>query len=144
MNIEELKAQRKEAQEQQVAALTEGWEKIAAESLKETNKIKLPVGVPKEGEDQQFFEWDLRDAPKEEVDQMKRDVIALGRDPNSEDAKNIFQKSLRLSLIDKNLPQIMQKHVSEKPKPLKDFGVPKAVAQIVENMMEKDLLDLLC
>lgn len=109
IDLEKLKTQSKEADEERASTLKEGWGKVAEESLKSTTKIEVPIGTPKEGEEQAFFQWDLGDAPTEDVEKLKEDYIDLGLDPDSE-AKELFQKSLELRLLDKNLPQIMQKY----------------------------------
>ena len=112
VNIDELKSKRKEAQEQKIATLNEGWSKVAAESLQQTTKIKLPIGTPEEGQEQKFFEWDLRGAPKEEVEQIKKEYIQLGLDPGG-DAKDSFQETLDITLLKQNLPQIMKAYADD-------------------------------
>jgi hypothetical protein len=108
LNLDDLRAKRKQSEEEVTAALNEGWGKIAEEALKATDKVKVPVGEPEEGEEQQFFEWDLRDAPKDEVEQVKKDLIDLGVDPSGEEAGVIFQESVDLKLIKANLPKMME------------------------------------
>ena len=107
IDLAQLKADRAEAQTKRQAELTEKWEAVANESLSTTD-VKLPIGTPKEGEEQQFFTWTLGDAPKEEVDALKERYISMGFDP--EENKEAFQQTLNLALIDKNLPQIMLKY----------------------------------
>lgn len=106
-NLDELRAKRKQSEEEVAAALNDGWSKIAEEALKATDKIKIPVGEPKEGEEQRYFEWELRDAPKEDVDRLKQEMISLGIDPNSEEARGVFDRSLNLVLRDKNMSRMM-------------------------------------
>lgn len=106
-NLDELRAKRKQSEEEVAAALNDGWSKIAEEALKATDKIKIPVGEPKEGEEQRYFEWELRDAPKEDVDRLKQEMISLGIDPNSEEARGVFDRSLNLVLRDKNMSRML-------------------------------------
>jgi hypothetical protein len=108
VNIEELKAQRKQAEEERLASLTDGWGKIAQEALESTKSVKLPVGVPKEGEEQQFFEWELSEPPKKEVEDLKERFIGFGLDPNEH--KEVFRASLEQTQIQKNLPMMLQKY----------------------------------
>ena len=131
VNIDELKAQRKQAEEQRLTTLNEGWGKVAEESLKATSSIKLPVGEPKEGEEQQYFEWEVA-PPKEEVESLKASYIALGLDPDKN--KETFQAALDQALFYKNRAMILkkygedllaaqeEKHLEEthNPNPLKD------------------------
>ena len=107
LDLDDLRAKRKQSEDERIVALNEGWDKIAEEALKTTDKVKVPIGEPKEGEDQQFFEWDLRDAPKEEVEEIKKAYIGLGLDPGGE-AKVDFQRSMRHALLDKNISQMME------------------------------------
>jgi len=108
VNIEELKTQRRQASEQRQAELTEGWSKVADESLKSTSSVKLPIGKPEEGGEQKFFVWELGDPPQAEVDTLKERYISMGVDPKEH--SEAFQQTLDLALIQKNLPQIMQKY----------------------------------
>lgn len=133
VNLEELKSQIKESEESRLKTLTEGWSGIAESALKETTKIQVPIGEPKEGEEQRFFDWDLGAPPQEDVDRLKENYIQMGLDPTG-DAADLFQESLNLSLISKHLPQIMQKYEDDivarkekerldethNPEPLKD------------------------
>jgi len=134
VNIEELKAQRKQASDERDALITSTWGTAAEEALKSTEKLKLPIGAPAEGGEQKYFEWDLGSPPQEEVDSIKQEFINLKMDP-SEDSRGAFNESLRLSLLDKNLPQILKKLTDDiearkeeeflerthNPKPLTDF-----------------------
>lgn len=108
LNIEQLKAQRKQADDERLTQLSEGWTKIADESLKGTLSVKLPVGKPEEGEEQSVFVWELKEPPKAEVDTLKERYISMGMDP--EENKEAFQETLNLALIQQNLPQIMLKY----------------------------------
>ena len=108
-NIDELLSQKKQSAEAAKASLTEAWTKNSEEVLKSTNKLKVPVGEAKEGEEQQFFEWDLGEVPKAEIEGLTRDYISLGM-PADESNMKSFNKALELSLLDKNLPKIMQKY----------------------------------
>lgn len=132
VDIESLKAQRKQAEEQLQAELTEGWGKVADETLTSTNSIKVPIGKPEEGAEQQFFVWELGEVPKSEVETLKERFISMGLDPKED--KAAFQETLNLALFQKNVSQIMQKygedllaqseekHLEEtnNPNPLKD------------------------
>ena len=138
VDIEQLKAQRQQEQEQKSSSLSQGWESIANEVLTSTKEIKLPIGEAKEGEEQKFFTWDLDSAPKEDVEQLKADYISLGVNPESEDAKQSFQKAVEFLQLQKNLPKIMQKYADDllsrkeeehlkethNPEPLKDSQRP--------------------
>ena len=137
INIDELRNQRTIDAETKLNSLTEGWNLTAEETLKETSSIKVPIGTPAEGEEQRFFEWELGQAPKEEAESLKEQYIKAGLPP--EEAKELFQKSLQLTLIDANMPQIMQKYgddivarmkeehldQSHNPEPLKDAVRPE-------------------
>jgi len=112
VNIEELKAQRKQASDERDALITQTWGTAAEEALKATDKLKLPVGKPAEGEEQRFFEWDLGTPPQDEVDTLRQEFINLKMGP-SEDTQAIFNESLRSALLTKNLPQIMQKFADD-------------------------------
>ena len=57
IDMETLRNQRTEEQENQATLLKEGWNKTAEETLKELHSIKVPIGKPAEGEEQKFFEW---------------------------------------------------------------------------------------
>jgi hypothetical protein len=109
INIEELRSQQKQAAEEASAKLTEDWTKNAGDVLKASKKIQVPIGTPKEGEAQQFFEWDLGKAPEAEIKQLRDDYITMGL-PYDDQTKESFQKALDLSLLDQNLPQIMKKY----------------------------------
>ena len=139
VNIEELKSKYKQDKDQKTSLLQEGWSKIADEALKTTNKIKVPVGAPAGGEEQKFFEWDLGEAPKSEVEQLKQDFLMLGMDPSSDEAKGLFDASLELVLFKKHQPIIFQKYADDllarqkeeflekthNPNPLKDSVRPE-------------------
>jgi len=132
LNIEELKTQKKQASEQHLTELTDGWSKVADETLKDMKSVKLPIGTVQEGEEQQFFEWALAAPPEKEVSELKERFISMGFDPNEE--REGFNQSLNLMLLQENLPQIMlkygedllanqeEKHLEEthNPTPLKD------------------------
>jgi hypothetical protein len=108
IDIEELRNQRTTEAEQRLNLLQEGWNTTAEETLKDIHSVKVPIGAPKEGEEQQFFEWDLGSSPKEEVELLKEQYIKSGLSPD--EMKESFQRGLELTLIDKHLPQIMQKY----------------------------------
>ena len=110
VNIDELKSQRKQAEEQRQLTLTEGWTKIADESLKATSKVSLPIGEAKEGEGQKFFEWELGEPPKEEVEKLKKAYIDFGLDPADKEVSAAFKESLDFALWNKNKSQIMLKY----------------------------------
>jgi len=112
VNIEELKAQRKQASDERDALITSTWGTAAEEALKSTEKLTLPIGKSPEGEEQKFFEWDLGSPPQEEVDSIKQEFINLKMAP-SEDSQGAFNESVRLTLLDKNLPQIMKKFADD-------------------------------
>ena len=92
----------------------------------------MPIGTPAEGEEQKYFEWELGKVPQAEADGLKEQYIKSGLNP--EEMKESFQRGLKLTLIDANLPQIMQKYgddiearmtekhldESHNPAPLKD------------------------
>jgi hypothetical protein len=138
VNIEEVVSQRKQETEQRIANLTQEWDKNAEEVLSSSQELKVPIGKPKDGEEQQFFKWDLGAPPKEEVDRLKADYIKLGMDVN-DDSKASFSKALEYSLLDKHLPLMMQKygedllaaqkeaHLEEthNPDPIKDTQRPE-------------------
>jgi len=106
VNIEALKEQRKQADADRLNSLTEGWNKIADESLQGTKSLKIPIGTPKEGEEQQFFEWELSGAPKAEADAIRDNFIKMGMNPDGA----TFQQALNIALFQKNQPQIMLKY----------------------------------
>jgi len=106
-NIEELHTQRREAAEGAEAKLTTDWSGNAEKVLNDFDKLKVPVGEPKEGEDQQFFEWDLGEVPKSEVDELTQAYISNGLEM-TDDSQKSFNKALELSLLDKNLSKMMQ------------------------------------
>jgi hypothetical protein len=108
LDIESLKTKRKEVAEKRIADLTEGWSKIADETLKNTKSVKLPIGKPAEGEDQKFFVWELGDPPKDEVEELKNRYISMGVDPKEN--KELFSQTLHLALVQKNISQMMQKY----------------------------------
>ena len=142
VNIEELKAQRKEAAEKRQTELTEGWGKTAEAAIKSTSKLQVPVGTPAEGEDQKFFEWDLGTPPKAEIESLKESYINFGIEVNEETTK-LFDQSLKMTLMEKNMPQIMSKAIddalarqkeefldkSHNPNPLKDSQRQEVSAQ---------------
>ena len=138
ISIDELRNQRTQEAEQKLTLLKEGWETTVEETLKETQSIKVPIGTPEEGEEQKFFEWELGQPPKAEAESLKEQFIKAGMRP--EEAQEMFQKSLNLTLVDANLPQIMQKYgediearmkeefldKSHNPQPLKDTVRPES------------------
>ena len=125
VNIEELKTQRTEAATKLQAELTEGWGKTAEEALKSTSKLNIPIGTPAEGEEQQFFEWELGAAPKEEVEALKESYINFGMEV-SEETTQLFAQSLKMSLMEKNLPQIMKKYADDVSARLKEEFLEKS------------------
>ena len=141
IDIDGLHAERKQASEEVKTKLVEDWTKNADDLLKTFDKIKLPVGKPEEGEDQQFFEWDLGEAPKAEIESLKGHYITNGIEYDDL-TKESFNKALEMSQLSKNLPQIMkqygedivareaEKHLKEthNPEPLKDAERPKSDA----------------
>ena len=132
LNIEELKTQRKQASEQRLTAVTDGWTQIAKDSLKDAKSIKVPIGDKQEGQEQQFFEWVLDAPPEKEVSDLRAEFIRMNLDPAVEKAR--FNEALNVMLFQKNSPKIMakygehllanseEKHLEEthNPNPLKD------------------------
>lgn len=138
VNIEELRNQRQKASEEQKAQITEAWNKHSKEIANDTKVLKVPVGTPKEGEEQKFFEWDLGKPPQAEADHLAKSYATVGA-PMNDETKAAFQRSLQMSLLEANLPQILQKygddlearkeeaHLKEthNPEPLTDSQRPK-------------------
>jgi len=133
INIDELKSQRDQAAKDQLQSLQDGWTKTAQEVLSATNNIKVPIGEPAEGEEQEYFTWDLGAAPKKDVEDLKEQYISLGLDPDGV-AKGTFKEALNMALMNKYSSVIMHKyrediisrqkeqHLTEthNPEPLKD------------------------
>jgi hypothetical protein len=135
VDIEALRTERKQAAEQAQAELTQGWTARADEVLKSTDKISIPIGEPKEGESQEFFEWDLGKAPADKVAELKDTYIELGIEFNKDTADS-FQKALRMELLEDNLPKIMdqyRKHLlaQKEEEHLKETHNPGAIKDTV-------------
>jgi len=131
VDIDAILAQRKEAADATTATLTEGWTKNTEEVLKDSNKMKLQIGEAEEGESQEFFEWDLGAAPKAEVEQLRDTYISIGMPLNGE-SKESFNKALRMDLLEKNLPKIMEQYgknllAKQKEDHLKETHNPGAI-----------------
>jgi len=138
VDLEELRTQRQAEADARKVTLTEEWGKYSKEVATGLNSLKIPLGEPKEGEEQAFFEWDVSAPEKEVVDRLSKDYITLGV-PSTDKMKEAFEKSVRLELIDKNLSRMMkkygddqlarqeEKHLEElhNPAPLKDSDRPK-------------------
>ena len=139
VNLEELRTQRQVEADARNATLTEEWTKHSKEVASGTDSIKLPIGEPKDGEEQAFFKWDVPASEvKEVVEKLSKDYITLGV-PSNDKTKEAFDKSVRFQHLDKNLPQIMkkygddllarqeEKHLEEihNPEPLKDTDRPR-------------------
>ena len=133
VNIDELKSQRDQAVKDQLQSIQDGWDKTAQEVLSSTNNIKVPIGEPEDGAEQEYFTWELGEAPKKDVEKLKEQYISLGLDPNG-DAKGTFKEALDMALLNKYSSVIMKKygehlvarqkelHLTEthNPEPLKD------------------------
>lgn len=128
VNIEELKAQRQKTRDEQTQVLTEGWNKIA-EKASNTSEIRIPVGEPEEGKEQEFFKWDVK-VSQDDVNELRDNFIAIGLEPDEEE----FNAALEMRLWEQNRAKIMkqyrddllarqkEQHLEEtnNPNPLKD------------------------
>jgi len=109
IDLEALRAERKTASDAKLTELSTAWDKHSSTAAESMKTLKVPIGTPKEGEEQAFFEWDLKAPPKTKVEDMAKAYVGMGV-KFTDETKVIFDRAVRNVLIEENLPQIMQKH----------------------------------
>jgi hypothetical protein len=132
VDVTTIRQQRQTELENLNKSLEEGWSKAAPVISKDSQTLKIQVNEPKDGEQPEFFEWDLGDAPKAKLDSLVKGMVALGTQPSEATIagmKEAVQQSLFWENKDKIIHAIRkdfesrleQKHIQEthNPDPLK-------------------------
>jgi len=109
VDIEALKTERQSARDTRKERLTTSWTQHADELSESMKELKFPVGRPKEGEDQQYFTWELSAPPKDKVSSIAKGYINMGVDFTDE-TKGMFDKATQTLLIEENLPAMLQQY----------------------------------
>lgn len=107
VDLEALRTERQQATEQATAKRTEAWNEYSAKAAGNLSSLKVPIGEPKEGEEPQFFTWDLGKAPVDKVGEMAKGYIAMGIE-NTEETQGLFDRAVRNVLIEENLSRMFE------------------------------------
>jgi len=106
VNIEELRTQRQQEAATAKEQLTESWNGHSTQLSETMKQLKVPVGVPKEGEEQSFLTWDLSADVVKDVQEMASGYIAMGVKYDDQ-TKGLFDRAVTNILIEKNLPSML-------------------------------------
>lgn len=108
-DVEAVRAEKQQKAEARKAELSNTWKQHATTTANSMKSLKVPVGTPKAGESQQFFEWDLKAVPTDKVEAMVQSYVNMGVD-YTDTTKNLFDRAVRNVLLEEHIPHILQKY----------------------------------
>lgn len=152
LDVDKLRNDLIQERETKISTLKESWNK-SSEALKtsdELKKLKFQIGVPKDGEQPEYFEWDLDSVPSDTIDNIVNQMISSGVSPTDDNLASV-KDAVRLAVEDVYKPQIMAKYKeairseweaehlkkTHNPEPLHDSQNPTADV----NKEKKELTD---
>ena len=142
LDIDSIRQQRQQDVASSLETRKTAWADVTKGIESDLSTLKVPVGTPKEGEPQEYFDWDVGSANNETVSSIVEQMVASGSDVN-DDTITFAKQSARLAMQDKSMPEIMAKykasilanseadHLKEthNPEPLLDTSRPEGEAE---------------
>lgn len=129
IDVESIRQQRLQEKQEMEAKIKESWASKSKEIKDSVSKLKFEVGSPKEGESQEYFEWDITPEQSSMVDGIVDQMVSSGMEMN-EDSLNTAKEAAFDLMLRQELPNILSKYketvVSElEAKHLKDTHNPE-------------------
>lgn len=136
LDIDGIRQQRQADANTSLESIKSAWDE-ASKSL-DVSKLQIPTNIPKEGETQAYFEYDLGEQSKETVSRIVEEMVANGSEVN-EQTLTFAKEAAQMALFKENMPQAISKlieannHVKEEehlknthnPEPLHDETRPE-------------------
>lgn len=129
IDVESIRQQRLQEKQEKEEKVKQDWTSKSKEIKDSVSKLKLEVGSPKEGESQEYFEWDISPEQSSMVDGIIDQMVSSGMEMN-EDNLNTAKEAAFDLMLRQELPNILSKYketvVSElESKHLKDTHNPE-------------------
>jgi hypothetical protein len=113
IDVESLRQQMKSDSEKLTKTLQDGWTKATPEITNDAKTLKIQLNDPKEGEQPVYFEWDLGDSLKGEVETIVSGMIANGATPDEASLPSV-KEAVQMASFWKNKDKIIAAIVKDR------------------------------